>query len=77
MGSLRALQGLMSHAQVSLALQPLGLLPARFHCPWNSPGKNTRDSCYFLLQGISLTDGLNPSLLQLLPQQADSSVSAI
>ena len=33
------------------------------------PGKNTGVHCHFFLQGIFLTEGLNPSLL---PQQADS-----
>ena len=36
---------------VSDSLQPQGLQPARLLCPWNSPGKNTGVSCYFLLQG--------------------------
>ena len=30
---------------------------------WNSPGKNTAVGCYFLLQGIFLTQGLNLHLL--------------
>ena len=30
---------------------PMGLLSARFLCPWNSPGKNTGVGCHFLLQG--------------------------
>ena len=30
---------------------------------WNFPGKNTRVGCHFLLQGIFLTQGLNPHLL--------------
>ena len=33
------------------------------------PGKNTGVHCHFFLQGIFLTEGLNPSLLH---QQADS-----
>ena len=32
-------------------------------CPWYSPGKNTGVGCHFLLQGIFLTQGLNPSIL--------------
>ena len=36
---------------------------ARLLCPWDFPGKNTGVGCYFLLQGIFLTQGLNPSLL--------------
>ena len=31
--------------------------------PWNSPGKNTGVGCHSLLQGIFLTQGLNPRLL--------------
>ena len=32
-------------------------------CPWDSPGKNTRVGCRFLLQGIWPTQGLNLGLL--------------
>ena len=32
-------------------------------CPWDSPGKNTGVGSHYLLQGISLIQGLNPSLL--------------
>ena len=35
-------------------------------CLWNSPGKNTEGGHHFLLQGIFLTQGSNPSLLRLL-----------
>ena len=35
----------------------------RLLCPWNSPGKNTRLGCHFLLQEIFLTQGLNLGLL--------------
>ena len=35
----------------------------RLLCPWDSPGKNTGVCCHFLLQGIFLTQGLNPGLL--------------
>ena len=31
--------------------------------PWNSPGKNTRVGCHSLLQGIFLTQRLNPGFL--------------
>ena len=44
-------------------VQPLRLSPARFHCPWDSLGKNTGLGCHFLLQGIFLTQGLDPGLL--------------
>ena len=33
--------------------------PARLHCPWNSPGKNTEVGCHSLLQGIFLIQGSN------------------
>ena len=48
---------------VRLLLRPHGLQPARFLCPWDFPGKNTRVGCHFLFQGIFLTQGLNPCLL--------------
>ena len=38
------------------------MYPARFFCPWNSPGKNAGVVCHSLLQGIFLTQGLNPGL---------------
>ena len=41
-------------------------------CPWDSPGKNTGVVSHFLLQGIFLTQGLNPRLLGLLHGQVDS-----
>ena len=44
-------------------LQPHGLEPARLFCPWDFPGKNTEVSCYFLLQGVFLTQGSNLCLL--------------
>ena len=40
---------------------------------WDSPGKNTGVGCHFLLQGIFLTQGLNPCLLHLLHWQENSS----
>ena len=40
--------------------------------PWNFPGKNTAVGCHFLLQVIFQTQGSNPSLLHLLPWQAES-----
>ena len=36
---------------------------------WDSPGKNTGAGCHALLQGIFLTQGLNPRLLCLLHWQ--------
>ena len=38
----------------------------------DSPGKNTGVGCYFLLQGIFLTQGLNLGLLRLLHWQVHS-----
>ena len=35
----------------------------RLLCPWDSPGKITGVGCHFLLQGIFLTQELNPYLL--------------
>ena len=54
---------------MSNSLQPHGLQPARFLCPWDFPGKNTEVGCHFLLQGIFSTQGSN---LRLLHWQADS-----
>ena len=38
-------------------------LMARLLCPWDFPGKKSGVDCHFLLQGISPTQRLNPSLL--------------
>ena len=51
---------------VSDSLWPHGLQPAWFLCLWYFPGKNTGVGCYFLLQGIFLTQELNPLLLPYL-----------
>ena len=51
-----------SHSVMSNSLWLNGLLPARFLCPWDSPGKNTGVGCHFLLQAIFPTQGLNPGL---------------
>ena len=58
--------------QLCLTLQPHGLWPTRLLCPWNFPGINTGAGYRFPLQGIFLTQGLNPSLRGLLHWQADS-----
>ena len=50
-------------AQSCLALRPHGLWPLRLLCPWDSPGKSTREGCHSLLQGIFLTQGSNRRLL--------------
>ena len=44
-------------------LQPHGLWPSRVLCPWDCPGQNTRVGFHFLLEGIFLAQGSNPSLL--------------
>ena len=46
-------------------LQPQGLEPTRLLCSWDSPGKNTTVGCHALLQGTSLIQGKNLSLLTL------------
>ena len=50
-----------------------GPQPARLLCPWDFHHKNTAVSCYSLLQGIFLTQGLNLQLSCLLHWQAGSS----
>ena len=47
------------------SLQPHGMQPTRFLCPWDFPSKYWV-GCHFLLQGIFLTQGSNPCLLRLL-----------
>ena len=42
---------------------PITFSSPRSSCPWDSPGKNNGVSCHSLLQGIVLTQVLNPSLL--------------
>ena len=49
---------------MSNSLWPHGLLPARLLCPWDSLGKSPGAGCHALLQGIYLTQGLNPSHLR-------------
>ena len=46
--------------------------PARFLCPWDSPGKNTVVGCHALLQGIVPTQESNLCLLCLLLWQTGS-----
>ena len=48
------------------SLWPSGLEPTRLPCPWDSPGNNIRVGSRFLLQGIFLTQGLNPRRLSVL-----------
>ena len=48
---------------VSSSLQHHGLQPAMLLCLWDYPGRNTGVDCHALLQGIFLSQGLNPHLL--------------
>ena len=57
---------------MSDSLCPHQLQPTRLLCPRDFPGKNTGVGCHALLQGIFLTQELNPHLLNLLHWQADS-----
>ena len=50
---------------VSDSLQPYRLQLTRLLCPWNSPGKNTGESCHAFLQGIFLTQGCKKLILQM------------
>ena len=50
----------------------LWIVACQLLCPWDSPGKNTGVGYHFLLQGIFLTQELNPCLLCLLHWQAGS-----
>ena len=53
----------VSCSVVSDSMQPQGLYPTRLLCPWDFPGKNNGVGCHSLLQGIFLTQGLNPACL--------------
>ena len=53
-------------------LQNHQLSPTRLLDPWDSPGKNTAEGCYALLQEIFPTQGSNPYLLCLLHCQLGS-----
>ena len=47
---------------LSDSLRPHGLQPTMLLRPWAFPSKSTGVGCHFLLQGIFLTQGLNPGL---------------
>ena len=53
----------MKVTQLCLTLHDPMDLATRLLCPWNSPSQNTGVGSRFLLQGIFLTQGSNPSLL--------------
>ena len=52
----------LSHSVMSDSFPPCGVYPTRLLRPWDSSGKDTGVGCQFLLQGIFLTQGLNPGL---------------
>ena len=41
-----------NHSVMSDSLQPHGLQPTRFPCPWDFPGKSTRVGCHCFLQSV-------------------------
>ena len=49
--------------QLFPTLCTLWTVAAKLLCPWDSPGKNIRVGCHFLLQGIFPTQGSNTGLL--------------
>ena len=53
----------LSHSVMSDSLKPLDYRPPGSSVHGDSPGKNTGVGCHALLQGIFLTQGLNPGLL--------------
>ena len=57
---------------MSNSLGPYKLQSTRLLCPWDSPGKNTGVNCHAFLQGVFLTQGLNPHVLCLSHSEADS-----
>ena len=52
----------VSCSVMSDSLAPHWLYLGRFHCPWNSPGKNIGVGSHSLLHKIFLTQGSNPGL---------------
>ena len=52
-----------SRSVMSDPLQCFGLQLDKLLCPWDSQGKNTGVGCHIVLQGIFLTQELNPGLL--------------
>ena len=54
----------ITNSQSSLRLTLSPALWDLLECPWNSPGQNTGEGSLSLLQGIFLTQELNPGLLQ-------------
>ena len=48
------------YSAMSDCLHPNGLQPTQLLCSWDSPGKNTRVGCHFLLQGNLPNPGIKP-----------------
>ena len=64
---------------MSNILWPHGLKPARFLCPWDSPGKNAGVGSHSLLPGIFPTQGSNlglPHFRQILYRNSDHNLSS-
>ena len=62
----------VAQSVMSDSLRPHGLYLARFLCPWNSSGKNTRVDCHSFLQGNLPDPRIKPGSPAL---QADSLLS--
>ena len=62
----------LSHFSCVQLFATLWTVACQALCPWDSPGENSGVGCYALLQGIFLTQGLNPCLLCLLHWQVGS-----
>ena len=54
----------LSSVQFSRSVMSNSFTTSRPLCPWDCPGQNTGVDCHFLLEGIFLAQGSNPSLLQ-------------
>ena len=63
---------MLSHLSRVQLFATLWTEPARFLCPWDSPGKNTGVGWHDLLQGIFLTERSNPCFWSLLHWQVGS-----
>ena len=46
------------HSVVSNSLRPHESQPTRLLHPWNSPGKNTKFGCHFLLQNDRMGENI-------------------
>ena len=51
-------------------VETLWTVACRLLCLWNFPGKNIEMGCHFLLQGIFLTQRLNPEMASESPEMA-------